>query len=493
MRGVSCLLLGLLFCHSPAYCFYESVRLPNTEAESQSVVTAGSDAYVFTLTEDGKRGYQRFRAATGYQVADISKPLADDIVFVDTARIADDRRVVLISRHHAQLLDDQGEPEKPFLEFASMYTVPVHNRIPEFDLFRDVNGDGLDDFVVAGFDGYQIAIQGADGSFGRLLEVNAAPLMDMSFRDHPWYQARNLLLADMNLDGREDIVFWIDNNFVIYPQQSDGQFSATAIMQPCLVELDFDGVDALSVRLRDEDQSNVEVTVLHGLEDFNDDQIPDLLTMTVKSSGVFNKQTTFALHYGRKNNQGFAVFERQPDTSIQSKGIQYEMEIRDLDRDGQQDMMVSSIELGVGKIIAALLTNAIKIELGFYRMENGQYPEKPNTNHHISATFSLSSGEFWEPAVLLLDANNDGLEDLLVQQGDEQLDIFVGIATDKLFSDKAVSIATSLPKDPRLISTALINSDEIPDIVVRVPPALGSDSKQYQILLLLSQGANATK
>jgi hypothetical protein len=157
---------------------------------------------------------------------------------------------------------------------------------------------------------------------------------------------------------------------------------------------------------------------------------------------------------------------------------------RDLDGDGDLDLMTSSIELGVGKIVAALLTSAIKIDLSFYKMEDGTYPESPQTRRTMRATFSLSSGDYWLPAVQLLDENRDGHLELFIQESDEEFSTYAG-EPDGLFADRGKTLTSPLPKDPDLIRQLDINGDAAPDLLMLVPPPLG-ETEGHQVVLLIS-------
>ena len=48
-------------------------------------------------------------------------------------------------------------------------------------------------------------------------------------------------------------------------------------------------------------------------------------------------------------------FPEQPNTQIRSNGIQFDAQERDFNNDGMTDFIISSVELGFGKIVNALL------------------------------------------------------------------------------------------------------------------------------------------
>jgi hypothetical protein len=179
--------------------------------------------------------------------------------------------------------------------------------------------------------------------------------------------------------------------------------------------------------------------------------------------------------------QGVPQFSSTPDSRIESKGVQFDMQEKDLNNDGQLDIIVSSVELGLTKLVRALLTGAIRIDLGFYQMKDGVYPELPNIVRTIKATFSFSSGDVFVPTVLMADVTGDGLADLLLQEGDDELHIYLGEATDQLFADDPVEISVAMPRDPDLVQVADLNHDGKQDLIL----ALEVNGKPDRVLVLI--------
>lgn len=474
-------LAGLL-AQFPLLAERQPIVLDTGPGLTQTLLAVDQRLYVFTVDGAGQRSFQIGQSENGYQLASQRHPLRDHAIFVDSIATSTGTLPVVIYQGEARDLDTN----RLIVEFDSIYNVPVVDAVPRYRVFRDINGDGLDDFIIPSFSGYQVAVQQKDGAFTTPINLDAAPIMEMSYNNHPWYQSKNLFVADMNFDRRDDLVLWDEDHFIVYAQLVTGAFTAEAFTIPSSVLLDYDSVDGMSVRMSNEDQSNKTVTVVHGIDDYDGDGVPDLMTMQVKSEGVFRKKTTFSLHPGQATEQQHVVFGTESTSSIESNGIQYEMEARDLDGDQDLDLIVSSVELGVGKIIAALLTSSIKIELGFYVMEDGLYPNKPDSTREITATFSLSTGEFSLPAVLIQDATGDGRDDLFLQENESQLNLFTGESGRSVFAKRAEQIKIPMPKDPDLIELEQINDDGLVDLVIRIPPPLGDPAGLHRAVLLIS-------
>jgi hypothetical protein len=66
----------------------------------------------------------------------------------------------------------------------------------------------------------------------------------------------------------------------------------------------------------------------------------------------------------------------------------------DFNNDNQTDMVISAVDIGLGKVLGALVTGAINIDLNFYQMKEGLYAATPDLKRQIKATFDLRSGDF---------------------------------------------------------------------------------------------------
>lgn len=402
-----------------------------------------------------------------------SRPVAefevpDDIILADTGRLGDRDILVMFTANEAIRFDPVSGKRTTLIPIRSIYNNPVKASLPKVDFFRDVNDDGLADFVIPDFNGFRIYLQGDDGRFDGGIVIEAPPAMEMSFNNHPWYQERTLFFADMDGNGREDIVFWEDGVFHVYRQSADGSFDPQPDLVRSTVPFEYSDVDSVSWRVGEEDQSDLTARALQEVGDFNGDGLADLVTFTVESSGVFKKRTTYRLHPGVLSAGGMVEFRNDPVSEIQSDGIQFEMETKDLNDDGQRDVIVSSVDFGIGKILGALLTGSTRIDLNFYAMKAGRLPDKPTVSRNVTARFDWSSGDVFFPFVLIADVNDDRLADLLVQDGEDQLQVFEGEASEALFGRRAIEIEMALPNDPDLVELADLNNDGKQDVVMRI-------------------------
>lgn len=113
----------------------------------------------------------------------------------------------------------------------------------------------------------------------------------------------------------------------------------------------------------------------------------------------------------------------------------------------------------------------IRLNLEFYRMEEGQYPDTPNATRRIAldgvpshrepgsvplsivlrgaTRESRKTQKTWPRAfnatLLIGDLTGDGLSDLLIGQHPRHLDVFVGVPGPDLFSRRPQDVAVASP------------------------------------------------
>ncbi|XOV89054.1 MAG: FG-GAP repeat domain-containing protein [Pseudomonadota bacterium] len=446
-------------------------------AEEQTVLPAylrhpdRADLVVLSSLVDGSRKGAVYGLSELFQydaapIATFEVPA--DVVLVDTGRWQDRDTLVFFTADRAIRFDPFTESVQQLARIDSAYRVPVAKSLPRLDIFRDMNEDGLDDLMIPGFTGYTLYLQLPDGHFDDGTSIAAPPAMEMSFDQQPWYQSRILFSADMTLDGLTDIVCWVDDAFRIFPRLPNGRYAADFLTRPSPVPLEFDGVELASYDMRDEDQSDLDQRSLYQVRDLDGDSLPELITLNIRSEGVFRKQSTYEVYRGQRGPDKTLTFTTEPVSVIRSNGIQFGLVEHDLNADGQLDMVISSVQLGIGKIVGALLTGSISFDLNFYRMDAGVYPSKPDIERPVTATFNLSSGDFFLPFVLIGEVNGDAAADLLVQDGNSLFNVYEGVPGAGLFQRQGKSVSLDLPSDPDLVELVDLNADGRQDLVFTI-------------------------
>ncbi len=233
-----------------------------------------------------------------------------------------------------------------------------------------MDGDGVDDFVVPTFEGWQVILQTPGG----LLEsaLDAAPRMSV-YENRVIYEPRIPRSGDADGDGRKDVMFLVDRTFVSYLQQPGGGFAATARVDAVAAPLATEAQRAEWDRDDGQvDQSDLQIEEIETIRDFNGDGIPDLLTEKSISEGVFDRRSELHLYLGRRNGENLA-YPADADGRIGLDGIQFDPLIVDVDGDDLLDVVTSSTRLGLTRIVSALFSGRIAVDLDVFRMER---PEK---------------------------------------------------------------------------------------------------------------------
>jgi len=468
---------------------YKASTISTGEGGQQTVLAAFlsdtnlADLVLITIDKNGRRTISVLTQQAGqYAAPGSGREIDDDLVIIDVGRYQGRDAIVGFTQSAAFRLNPFTGERTKLADISTIYGSAIKDALPHIDLFTDINSDGMDDLVIPGFDGFLIHTQRPDGSFSAPVNLRAAPIVELSFNDYPWYQPRQKYITDVTLDGRNDVSVLIDNQLHVFPQFDNGQFQPSPIRVDTGIDLDFGGMEELSVSMRDMDQSDSLSRALIKLRDLDGDGLTDMLVISVRSQGVFNKQTSYQLHRGIEV-EGKLAFSQEPVTTIESKGYQFEIETVDFNNDSQTDMVISAVDIGLGKVLAALITGSVKIDLNFYQMSEGLYSAKPDLKREITATFDLRSGDFFFPSVMIADANGDGIDDLLIQEGEDQLDVFLGTGDASLFLKSPTVIDVHMPSDPELIGVADLNRDGKVDLMMRHEPSSGSK----KVVVLVSE------
>ena len=102
-------------------------------------------------------------------------------------------------------------------------------------------------------------------------------------------------------------------------------------------------------------------------------------------------------------------------------------------------MMFTAMKLGIfkatGMYVSWLLTDSISVDLEFYRMDSGIYSNRRSATRKIKThPTGKSGGRTLFSSVMIGDVNGDRRSDLLVQQGQEELRVYLGVPGPHLFA-----------------------------------------------------------
>ena len=425
----------------------------------------------------------------------VDATLERGVLFMDVVNVGGRDRLLTISRKGLRWFDPDSGTERPLVHLSVPALHGIDGEVVVVDLVRDVNADGLDDLVVPTPDGFWIATQMPHGTFAEPVRLgppepfrNQTPFDDtrpygetgITPTTIPWYMSRVHEL-DQDHDGRQDLAFWNVDHFDVHRQTADGRFEAQPKSLRPDVAFESDGAYTLAFGFLDEStisllfglRRKTSRTVLRLMGDLDGDGVADLLTHSLQGRSVIRLRSRYAMHLGARRDDS-TVFTTEPNVVVNSPGwgggltpAGYSwLTIRDFDADGDKDMMVGNVKMGVTKIVRAMAGNSVTMDLEFYRMEGGVYPQRPTTIHKIRPAIRLFGKDPFFPPVLLGDIDGDGYTDLIRGESRRELLVFAGAATPSLFAPHPQTVTVVLPKDERNMRMVDLNKDGKEDILV---------------------------
>ncbi len=496
---------------------FERYEVVTGAAIRQTVLTgflhggAIAELAVVNIDDNDDRRLRIYAFGDSAWVPILDATLHPEVLFVDVANIGGRDRLVAYEPGHLNWFDPESATERALVAVTSNFNPPRSGEIPHVDVTRDVNGDDRDDLVVSDVDGFSVFIQMSDGAFADPVKIGPATEMGRisgadGYRYDPWGQSR-VHEMDYNRDGRSDLVFWNADHFEVHHQDERGLFAPVATTFTTDVAFDSDELSSLAT-------GDMTGKVLHSLTDLNGDGVADLVAFQLSGRSISSKRSAYEVHFGAPTPNGGTVFPPEVGAAIQSDGsVQLGMDRHDFDRDGQVDLMFTTIEVGhlesnLFRNFRGFMGGSIYLDLEFYRMEGGLYPDEPNATREIKLRFPPTHGEpGWVPLDLALrgatdesrntqerhlgafnstlligDVTGDGRSDLLVGWKRKELRVFVGVPGPDLFARWPQEVAIAMPNDGEYTWLVDLNKDGKQDILMHHP----STTEPHRVTMLIA-------
>lgn len=428
----------------------------------------------------------------------IDSKLPESVLFIDVANIGGQDRLLAYEEGLFSWFDPEQETFQDLVSFSFGYKGTVKERIPWVNLTKDLNHDKLDDFIIPGLDAFSILIQKTDGTFSDPVRMGPPEpfLESIAFDDNRtygqvglnartirWYLGR-VQYFDYNLDGRKDLVFWNRDHFDVHLQDENGQFDPEIKSFSTDVPFDTDAPYSFLFGFdKDENaftlvlglRKRTDHTILDSFLDMNGDGVTDMLTHTLRGRSVLKLRSQYKVHFGTAGQDGIH-FEAESKTAAFPKGRAgagavggYSNQwLKDLDGDGQIDVMRNDVKIGIGSIIAVFITQSVKMNFEAFRLDGNSFHKRANRTIKTGFEIYKEEGGFF-PAVLVGDVNGDGRMDMLVGENREVQKVYLGVSGPDLFTKQPQRVRVSVPASGEHTWLVDINKDGKEDIFMYHP------------------------
>ena len=500
-------------------------------AKRQTVLTgfllggAIAEVAVVHIDENDNRHLRIYAFVDNTWTPRLDSTLRPEVLFVDVANIGGRDRLITYEKGRLNWFDPDSATEHPLIVVTSNFKPPRESEIPHVDVTQDVNADNRDDLVVPDVDSFWVFIQMSDGIFAEKVKIGPPTEMERilgadGYRYDPWSQSR-IYEIDYDRDGRIDLAFWNEDHFKVHLQDARGLFAPTAKTFITDVAFDSDRGSLLAT-------GDMTGRVLHALSDLNGDDIADLVVFRLSGTDISKKHSGYEVHFGVPTSDGGIAFSEDPDIAFQSdESVQLGMDRHNFNRDGQMDLMITTINLeflkgSVWKSIKGFMGDDIWLGLEFYRMEEDRYPDPPNTTRGIALDGVPSHREpGWVPldivlrgatherrktqksyprafnATLLIgDVTGDGRSDLLIADHPRIMVVFSGVPGPEIFARQPQEVKVAVPNDEEYTWLVDLNRDGVQDILMHHPftlrdahgaPKLAPGTEPHRVTMLIAR------
>ena len=367
--------------------------------------------------------------------------LPPDALFVDTLASGESEQLVVFDgRRLFRLGAPEWEPKPLTIEALPTIYRGETSGVASVDVARDVNGDGRDDIVLPDFDGLWIVLQDDTGGFVEPVKIPVAPTMDaslsVSFTVPPVYP------FDFDGDGRGDLGVHHDSRFRVF---KDATVEAADVVLPDTLTVD-DGGPA---------------RVLEDVRDYNGDGVVDLSVSTMNMEEDLLAASSATEFYFGEHRDGRLAFRREADAILET-GAFGDIEMRDVNGDGLVDAVVIAGSFSVRKLISALVTRSMSVEIQIYTMGVEGFAGEPDVTRKIKVSQDRNPFGFG-------DVNGDDLIDF-VQRTDDGLALYLGEPTDAFLAKRPEEFAVNLPfegRNPSRVEAVDLDGDGRDDFLLR--------------------------
>jgi hypothetical protein len=369
------------------------------------------------------------------------------------------------------------------IKTPTLFLQPTQGELPRLPMAHDLAAAGSHELLVPAMGALEIWRRTAAGqvraarlpvtmeSQARALGRNrgprgsgsAGPLMVS-------YSFPAITVADVNGDGRNDIVAALEDRMTVHYQGPDLSFPERPSLQR-----DFAARTATELT----DMSSAAALTV---TDIDGDRVADVVVRKQTARGISSAATTSLVYFGRRGGG----YPERPDQVIRNEGASgTEVELFDVTGDGRTDLVVPSVNIGIMAIIRILTTKTLKVNFQVFPFDPTahRFAERPAAERQLKFRLSLSGEAGVQAVDMRGDYNGDHRPDLAFGTDDDELSIFPGVAGSGLFDDDAVE-EIKVPAFGTLDAVDLDRQGKT-DIVLHYPATRGQKST---IAVLFNRG-----
>jgi hypothetical protein len=385
------------------------------------------------------------RLAAVYDVADVDERAGTELVLLERERLS-----VLSLAGRTPSWRELPSPTTP-----TAAVLPDERGIERLRLLRPELGGkrflvpARGEAVVLGADGELLGRLRVGGRANYFAAPRPGPLASESEIDI-YFDVPHLDVADVDGDGRADVVASTRHGLRVFLQRADGHFPS-------------DPDRELPLRLISaDDHVRNSGLVRVAVADIDGDGRADLL-ITSSSGGLLRATTQTRIHRNRNGVWDLA----HPDQIYENRGGAVIDQLIDLDGDGRAELLRVVTPLGLIDLAQFFLQRAVEADASIYRAgPDGRFAAKPSYEHSFSFGMNFETMRLrgFVPT-LEVDANGDGQRDLVASGDGSALEVYLG-GPDYRFAEHQGR--QELDTGGR-ISFGDLDGDGLPDFVIYDP------------------------
>jgi hypothetical protein len=488
-------------CPDITFDTYEVVIGP---AKLQTVLTGFflegpmAEIAVIDVLNDGDRRLRMYEFDDGKWTSNIETTLGRKVSHVDVANIGGRDRLISYTPGQLNWFDPETKTEHALVNVNTDFNPGRPNEIPHVDFTHDLNNDGRDDLAIPNKEGFRLFIQNSDGTFADAIQIGPSTNFNRitgadGYRYDPWSQSR-VHKIDYNHDGRIDLAYWNVDHFEVHEQDADGLYSSKTDSFTTKTMFDSDNLDTLAT-------GEMTGRVLHSLADMNGDGVGDLVIFSLTGKKVSKKSSVCEVYLGTATPEGATTFDTDANITFQTDDrILVEMVRHDFDDDGQIDVLLKTIGKeyltnSLWKTMKGFMGDDIKLDLEFYRMDDGRFPTDPTRTFTMGFDGELSHREpgavaldivlrgglhekrktqkewprAFKRSLFIGDVTGDGHAEVLVANTPDGMGILVGVDDPKLFEEERTYFGVPMPDNGEYNRLVDMNKDGKLDILLHDP------------------------